>query len=200
MLPVLADVTIALMRVHTAGYHRQIRHRRRNLKLPFGAQRLLALLEGIEGGFAIGAGLLAGMSLATSSRQLLFLTAAVTMIVNGANSAAIKYAAEHYTDELDGREKNPIRYYLWPAIYEFVAYLVVTAIVLSPLLFMQNVTQAAALSCFATVVVLFAAGYWRGYLMRRHHKLRDGLELSLLALLIIAVGIGSALALNYIRL
>lgn len=188
------------MRVHTAEYHRQLRHRRRNLKLPFGAQRLLALLEGVEGGFAIGAGLLAGMSIATTSRQLLFLTAAVTMIVNGANSAAIKYAAEHYTDELDGREKNPVRYYLWPAIYEFVAYLVVTAVVMSPLLFMQNVTQAAAVSCFATIVVLFAAGYWRGYLMRRHHKLRDGLELSLLALLIIGVGLASALALNYIRL
>lgn len=189
------------MRVHTAKYHRELRHRRRQITLPFGAQRFLALLEGVEGGFAIGAGLLAGMAVATTDRNLLFLTAAITMIVNGANSSAIKYAAEHYTDELDGVEKrNPVKYYLWPAIYEFVAYLVVTAIVLSPLLFVGSVPKAALLSCAATVLVLFAAGYWRGWLMRRNHKVRDGLELSLLAVLIIGVGVVSALALNYIRL
>ena len=76
--------------------------------IPFGAERFLAAFEGFEGGFAIGAGVIAGMSFASVSREILIMTAVVSIIVNGFNSASVKYSSEHYMDELDGREeRNP---------------------------------------------------------------------------------------------
>lgn len=188
------------MHVHTAQYHRELRKRRKQLKLPFGAQRLLAILEGVEGGFAIGAGLVVGLSFATDSKTLLLMTAAISLLVNGFNSSAVKYSAEHYTDELDGREKNAVKHYFMPALYEFVAYMLVSLLILVPLRFITDIGQAALVCIFVTLVTLFAAGYWRGYLMRRRHKLRDGLELMLLGALIIVVGAASGYILHHLAI
>ena len=83
-----------------------VHHRRRRLtpRLPFGAHNFLSVLEGIEGGFAISTGIIAGLSFGALDRRLLLLTAAVSILVNGFNNSAIKYSSEHYQDELDGRE------------------------------------------------------------------------------------------------
>lgn len=186
------------MHVHTAQYHRELRHRRSKIQLPFGAQRFLAILEGIEGGFAIGAGLVVGLSFATDNRTLLLMTATISLLVNGFNSSAVKYSAEHYADELDGREKkNPFQHYFMPALYEFVAYMIISLVILLPLRFADSIETAAATCVGVTLVTLFAAGYWRGYLMQRRHKMRDGLELMLLGALIIVVGAVSGYILHH---
>ncbi len=177
------------MHIHTASYHRELRQRRKELKLPLGAQRLLAVFEGVEGGFAIGAGIVVGLVAATADKNLIILTAAIGLLVSGFSSAAVKYGAEHYNDELDGSEKkNPVKYYFMPALYEFIAYLITSAAVLLPLFLMTDIYMAATVSVAITLLTLFASGVWRGYLMRRHHKLRDGLELVLLGILIVLVG------------
>jgi len=187
------------MHIHDAAYKRRLRHKRRQLQLPFGTQRYLAILEGVEGGFAIGAGLVAGLIFATENRKLLLMTAGISLLVSGFNSAAVKYASEHYTDELDGREtKNPFKYYFQPAAYEFGTYAIVSLITILPLFFITNVVHAT-LTCIAlTLLVLFAAGAWRGYVMRRHHALRDGMEVLVLGGLIIAIGAASGLILHQI--
>lgn len=185
------------MHVYTAEYHRELRRRRKQIKLPFGAERLLAILEGIEGGFAIGAGIVVGLSFATDNRTLLLITATISLLVNGFNSSAVKYSAEHYTDELDGREKqSPFKYYFVPALLEFVAYFIVCLIILVPLKFISNINYAAIFCVAITLITLFMAGLWRGYLMQRRHKLRDGVELAFLGSLIILFGALSGLALH----
>lgn len=132
------------MHIHTAPYHRELRKRRKSVKLPFGAQRFLAILEGVEGGFAIGAGLVAGLSFTTVNRKVLLTTAIISLLVSGFNSAAVKYSSEHYADELDGREKhNHIKHYLVPAAYEFGAYALISFLTLLPLLFFTNIKHAA---------------------------------------------------------
>lgn len=177
------------MHVHTAGYHRELRHRRGKVKLPFGAQRFLALIEGVEGGFAIGAGMVVGLSFATDSRTILLMTAVISLIVSGFNSAAVKYASEHYNDEIDGVEKkSPFKHYFVPAAYEFAAYAIISFLTLLPLLFFDTLQHAAVWCSITTLITLFAAGYWRGFLMNRKHKVRDGFELMTLGLLIIVIG------------
>ncbi|MGB4759561.1 MAG: VIT1/CCC1 transporter family protein [Candidatus Saccharimonadales bacterium] len=186
------------MHVHTAGYHRELRHRRKKTKLPFGAQRFLAILEGVEGGFAIGAGMIVGLSFATDSRQLLVMTAVISLLVNGFNSSAVKYISEHYADELDGAEKDsPFKHYFVPAAYEFIAYLIISCLTLMPLLFFDTIQHAAIWCSAATLITLFGAGYWRGFLMNRRHKVRDGFELMILGLLIITIGGVSGYLLNH---
>lgn len=148
----------------------------------------MSVLEGIEGGFAIFSGILAGLSFETSNRRLLLITAAIGIIVNGFNSSAIRYSSQHFTDELDGHEKRRmIHYYLVPAAVEFLVYLGVCFVILLPLMLIGSLSRAVIASSLLTVLVLFAAGYYKGSLLKAR-PWRDGLELAVLGGLIITVG------------
>ena len=164
------------------------KHILRRLKIPFGSQNFLSVLEGIEGGFAISAGIVAGLSFAAVDRRLLLITAGISILVNGFNASAIKYSSEHYADELDGHEKRDVvRSYLVPAIIEFMMYLAVCLLTLIPLFIMPSIFHAVAWCVAITLTVLFAAGAYRGEVLQTR-PLRDGLELMLLGGLIVAVG------------
>lgn len=181
----------------TPNLKRQLKHRRRRIRLPFGAGRFLSVLEGIEGGFAISAGVVAGLSFANiTDRRILLTTAAISILVNGFNASAVKYSSEHYEDELDGREKhNPWQAYFVPAAIEFVIYFVGCLLTLLPLLLFDGIYVAVAWCSGLTLAVLLAAGMWRGYLLRAK-PLRDGLELALLGLLIIVIGAAAGFMLS----
>jgi len=176
------------MHIHLAHHRKLLRTKRHELHLPFGAQRFLAILEGLEGGFAVGASVVVGLSFAQPSTHVLLVSAAISILVNGFNSAAVKYSSEHYDDELDGHEKrHALRHYLAPSAIEFFAYFAISFITILPLILIDQRIVAVTVCCLITVVMLFFAGYWRGYLMRLH-PLKDGLEMMTLGLCIIAVG------------
>ncbi len=163
-------------------------HHHRRPHIPAGADNFLSVLEGIEGGFAIFTGVIVGLSFSVQNRWLLITTGIITILVNAFNSSAIRYSTQHYNDELDGREKHNIgRYYAMPALTEFIAYAVVSFVVLLPLLFISPLQLAIALTVVLTIVVLFAAGWYRGKVLHTH-PLRDALELSLLGGAIVLVG------------
>ena len=176
------------MHIQTAKRKHLLKKRRHQLHLPFGAQRFLALLEGLEGGFAIGASVIVGLSFENLDRRVLLISAAIGIMVNGFNNATVKYSSEHYEDELDGREKrHPFKSYFIPAAIEFLAYFAISFFALIPLVLISNLYLGMALCCVITLIMLFAAGYWRGFLMRMH-PLKDGLEMMLLGTGIIFVG------------
>ena len=165
--------------------------------LPLGADRFLAAFEGIEGGFAIGAGILAGLSFAGLDRKILLMTAVISIIVNGFNAAAVKYSTEHYLDELDGRETHHRfhRYFL-PSLVEFLSYFLISIVSIVPLIVIPSVTHAIIYTCVVTVLILFAAGYWRAYLLGMP-RWRDALETGLLGLGIITVGLAAGWLIHY---
>ncbi len=176
------------MHIQTATRRRTLREKRKRLRLPLGAERLLALLEGLEGGFAIGASVVVGLSFANLDRRVLLVSAAIGILVNGFNNAAVKYSSEHYADELDGREKHhPLHHYLIPAAIEFGAYFAVGLITVLPLIFIPQLYAAITLCSLITLTMLFAAGYWRGFLMHLHPA-RDGIEMMFLGACIIVIG------------
>ena len=176
------------MHIQTAARKRLLRKKRRRLHLPFGAQRLLALFEGLEGGFAIGASIIVGLSFANLEKRVLVISAAIGILVSGFNSAVVKYSSEHYEDELDGEEKrDTFRYYFVPAAIELLSYFAISIIALLPLIFVDNLYLGMALCCLLTLAMLFLAGYWRGFLMHLHPA-KDGLEMLLLGAGIIAMG------------
>ena len=160
-------------------------------RIPFGAERFLSIFEGIEGGFAIGAGVIAGMSFVSLDRNVLLATAIVSVIVNGYNSASVKYSSEHYIDELDGHEKkHPFHHYFGPALWQFVSYMVISVVSLIPLFVMGNIPHAIFYSCLITLVILLMAGYYRAYLLDMP-RWRDAFEIAILGLGIIFVGFAS---------
>lgn len=176
------------MHIQTAQRKRLLKQKRERVHLPLGAQRFLALLEGLEGGFAIGASVIVGLSFANLDRRVLLISAAISIMVNGFNNAAIKYSSEHYSDELDGREKrHPFRHYFVPAVIEFGAYFLISLIALLPLIFIEHLYLATALYCVLTLIMLYMAGYWRGFLMKLHPS-RDGVEMMTLGAAIIIIG------------
>ncbi|MCA0228728.1 VIT1/CCC1 transporter family protein [Patescibacteria group bacterium] len=157
--------------------------------IPFGAERFLAAFEGFEGGFAIGAGVIAGMSFASVSREILIMTAVVSIIVNGFNSASVKYSSEHYMDELDGREeRNPFRDYFLPSLIQFISYFAISFISIIPFLLLSNLPHAIAYSCAITVVILLISGYYRAAILGMP-RWRDAFEIALLGSGIILVGL-----------
>lgn len=162
----------------------------RNIRyIPLGSNNFLSVLEGIEGGFAIFAGLTAGLLFGGASRDVLIATALIGIIVSAFNSSAVRYATEHYLDEIDGHEKrHRFRSYFIPSLVEFVAYACVSLISIVPLLFVYPLALAVVWCGILTTTILFVAGWYRGYLLNRRHAVRDGIEVASLGLLIIFVG------------
>lgn len=157
-------------------------------KIPFGTGNFLSVLEGVEGGFAIFAGIVVGLSFENVPRDLLILTAAIGIIVNAFNSSAVRYTSEHFLDELDGHEKRHwYKAYLWPALVEFIVYGIVSLIAILPLLLIDDLATAISAMVATTLVFLFLAGWARGQ-VTYHHRWRDGLETLLSGGLIVVVG------------
>lgn len=162
------------------------RHLRKHI--PFGAQNFLSVLEGIEGGFAIFVGIIAGLSFQNIDQQLLVAAGVIGLIVNAFNASAVRYTSEHYLDELDGHEKHrKVRAYLVPALVEFMTYTLVSLIAVIPLLVINDTFTAIGLTCLLTITILYGAGWYRGTLLGRHAR-RDGLELASVGIAIILIG------------
>lgn len=184
------------MRVASTSRHHPLHRRRRSLRVPLGAQRFLAAFEGFEGGFAIGASIVVGLSFAGLDRRLLLSTALISIIVSGFNSASVKYSSEHYLDEIDGREKrSPFRHYFMPALIEFIAYFTISFVSIIPLIFIDNTAIAIGWSCATTLFILFAAGWWRAFMLHMP-RWRDALETTILGGGIILVGLVSGYILH----
>mgnify|MGYP003334066809 CR=1 FL=1 len=166
--------------------------------IPLGATNFLSILEGIEGGFAIFVGIVAGLYFQKVDHDLLIIAGIIGLIVNAFNSSAVRYASEHYLDELDGHEKrNPFRAYFMPAFIEFLTYALVSLLAVIPLLLMQDSFTAITFSIGVTILIQFIAGYYRGQLLGRH-ALRDGLELAGIGIAIILVGSAAGWALSFL--
>ena len=162
---------------------RQPRHH-----IPFGADNFLSILDGVEGGFAIFVGIVAGLYFQRIDHDLLIITGIIGLIVNAFNSSAVRYASQHYMDELDGHEKrHKFRAYFVPALVEFLTYAVVSFIAVIPLLLLEDSVKAIGLTVILTLIILFAAGAYRGKILGRH-AIRDGFELAGLGIAIILVG------------
>ncbi|HCH34947.1 MAG: hypothetical protein UY35_C0002G0056 [Candidatus Saccharibacteria bacterium GW2011_GWC2_48_9] len=184
------------MRIASTSVHHPLHRRRRTLNIPFGAQRFLAAFEGFEGGFAIGASIIVGLSFAGLEQHLLISAALVSIIVNGFNTASVKYSSEHYLDEIDGREKrSPFRHYFMPALIEFIAYFAISFVSILPLLIIDDIQIAILWSCVTTLVILFSAGWWRAFMLHMP-RWRDAIETTILGGGIILVGFVSGYILH----
>lgn len=163
-------------------------HHHATRRLPFGASNFLAVFEGIEGGFAIAAGLLAGLAFAGLDRSVLVTVVIISVVVHGFNAACVKYSTEHYLDELDGREKvNKLKYYFTPAFIQFLIYCAIGAVTFIPLFFIPYDDIAVLYCCITTVIILLLAGYLRASLMHMP-RWRDGFEFAIIGTCIIGVG------------
>lgn len=185
-----------MQKISASSKHHPLYARRRVVRLPFRSGYFLAALEGIEGGFAIGASIVVALGIAGLERHLLLTTAIVSIVVSGFNSASVKYSSEHYLDELDGHEKkSAFQHYFIPSFIEFICYLVLSFISVVPLLVVPDIKLAIVATVALTVALLFIAGYARAYMLRAG-RFRDGAETAILGSGIILVGLVSGLVVS----
>ena len=189
--PQLCYTLRQMLKISTSSRYHPLHSRRRVIKVPLGAQRFLAAFEGFEGGFAIAASIVVALSFTGLSRQALLTTALISLIVNGFNSASVKYSSEHYLDELDGREKkSAFKHYFVPAFIEFICYFAISFLSIVPLIMVYPTVLAVAVCVGLTLLLLFFAGFWRGFILRTH-SWSDAIETTLLGAGIILVGLVS---------
>jgi VIT1/CCC1 family predicted Fe2+/Mn2+ transporter len=67
-----------------------------------------------------------------------------------------------------------------------------------PLLLIKSDTLAVIFMTVTTLLILFAVGWYRGNLLLGVHRIRDGIEVAGLGLLIIAAGAGSGWVLSHL--
>ena len=164
-------------------HHLRLRHRTH----PYGA--VLSFIDGLEGGFAIFAGIVAGLSFSSIDKSVLIITALIGITVNAVNAATIRYSTEHYYDELDGHEKrSAFHYYFLPSVIEFVIYMIVSCLSLIPLLFINELTLAVIVMVITCCIILFLAGAVRGLFLGGHLWFRDGCEIMLGGIVMIIIG------------
>ena len=185
-----------MQKITAVSKHHPLHKRRRSIQLPLGTQRFLAAFEGIEGGFAVGTSIVVALAIAGMDRHLLLTTAVISVIVSGFNSSSVKYSSEHYLDELDGKEKkSAFKHYFIPSFVEFVCYFLISFLAVVPLLLIEHTSIAVITSVTVTLVLLFAAGYLRGFMLHMN-GVRDGFEVLLLGAGIISVGLISGIVVN----
>lgn len=175
--------------------HSHKRHPQHHPKKPhflFGSfPGFLSFLEGIESGFAMTTGILLGLWFQGPTRQLLIITAVVSLMINAVNSASIKFMSEHTFDELDGHEKQHVLLNaLAPALVQFMTHVIMAMVVLIPVFIMHPSIHGIFASIGLTTVVVCTAGWYRGVTLHGH-AFRDALESVTLALLIIGAGGGA---------
>jgi VIT1/CCC1 family predicted Fe2+/Mn2+ transporter len=88
--------------------------------------------------------------------------------------------------------------YFVPAIIEFLVYGIASVISILPLLFIDSDFYAVSAMTALTLIFLFAAGWYRGNLLLGIHRVRDGLEVASLGLIIILAGAGSGWLLSHL--
>ena len=92
-------------------------------------------------------------------------------------------------------KKNEFKYYFLPALVEFIAYFAISFFAIVPLILLTNTLHALWLTVIVTLMILFAAGYLRGYMLRTS-RLRDAIEATVLGAGIILVGVISGYILH----
>ncbi|MEO5691334.1 MAG: hypothetical protein ABIQ64_04060 [Candidatus Saccharimonadales bacterium] len=161
-------------------------------------KRLLGFIDGLEGGFAIFAGIVVGLSFATTNRTVLIATALIGILVNAMNAATIRYSTEHYYDELDGHEKrSKLHAYFVPSLFEFGLYIIVSLIAIIPLIVIPSLVAAIATMIFICLSILFVAGAIRGATLGRH-TVSDGIELMVGGSIMIVSGALAGWALTHL--
>ncbi len=162
---------------------------RRFTRLPFDREYFMALFSGFEGGLATTSAIAAGLLISTSDITLVLTTATISFIVQAFNGAIGKFSAEHTNDEIDHEDilhgyKKPII----NASLQFIAHFLMGIIVLLPIVYVDNTSEAIIASVAITLVLLFLLGAYKGFIVGKD-SLADALQQVMLGALIISAGI-----------
>lgn len=175
-----------------------MRHRGQSqVRLPIDGEYFISLFSGVESGLAITAGLIAGLVAGTNNQTLVISTAAVAIVVQAFNSAAVRLSEQRIQDVIDHSViKDGIRKPLIDAVAVLCAHLLAGLCLLLPLIYTSALSTALMEVIAITFSLLLALGLVRIWLLKSRDPLAELAELVIIGGLVICVGLVSGFALN----
>lgn len=147
---------------------------------------------GVEDSLVSTVGLLAGIAIGGVSRETIFLTGAVVILVEAFSMAAgsflVESSMEEYTHKKD-RSERPI----WGGMVMFVSYMFAGFIPLAPYIFFVEDSTALYMSALTSLIALFILGLVGGSLSHVN-ILRRGVRMMLVGSIAVVAGVVAGLA------
>lgn len=158
----------------------------RKLKLPFGEEKFISIISASEAGIATTAAIISGLIIGTDDRSLVLFSSAVSIFIQAFNSSLISVFKIHAEDEI---QRNKFKDNLFIPFadggLQFLTHLASSLLVLSPVIYISNLTHALAYSIVISLSLLLWIGLYIGKVVH-HAPLSNGLQsLGLGALMII---------------
>lgn len=158
----------------------------KNIKTFLHEDYLRSLMFGLQDGIVSTTGVVVGISIGISNKEIIVLAALVAVMVEASSMAAGQYSSEKAVHQMDKTGKHTDNLYIG-ALIMFIAYLIGGAFSIIPtLIFDQPLARTlAVISAFAG---LFIIGYIKGHLVE-HKPLRSAIELFIIGSIATIVGV-----------
>ena len=147
---------------------------------------LRSLMFGLQDGIVSTTGVVVGISIGVSSKEIIVLAALVAVMVEASSMAAGQYSSEKAVHQMDKTGSHTDNLYIG-ALIMFIAYLMGGSFSIVPIIvFDQPVARVFAVA--SAFIGLFIIGYIKGYLVE-HKPLRSAVELFIIGSVATTVGV-----------
>jgi len=147
---------------------------------------LRSLMFGLQDGIVSTTGVVVGISIGVSSKEIIVLAALVAVMVEASSMAAGQYSSEKAVHQMDKTGSHTDNLYIG-ALIMFIAYLMGGSFSIVPIIvFDQPVARVFAVA--SAFIGLFIIGYIKGYLVE-HRPLRSAIELFIIGSVATTVGV-----------
>ena len=166
-------------------------------KIPLPKDYFMSLLAGIESGLATTTAIIGGLTITSTSRQLVITTAVISMLVQAWNSAMSKISLENTEDQIDHPYSKTVHYlhYIGEGLAQFTAHVAAGLAPIIPIAVIADRATGLSASIVVTLLLLFLIGFNKGKILKRS-KSRSAFEMVIPAALVICIGIVAGVALS----
>ncbi len=158
----------------------------KNIKTFLHEDYLRSLMFGLQDGIVSTTGVVVGISIGISNKEIIVLAALVAVMVEASSMAAGQYSSEKAVHQMDKTGKHTDNLYIG-ALIMFIAYLIGGAFSIIPTLIFDQ-PLARTLAIISAFVGLFIIGYIKGHLVE-HKPLRSAIELFIIGSIATIVGV-----------
>ena len=145
---------------------------------------LRSLMFGLQDGIVSTTGVVVGISIGVSNKEIVVLAALVAVTVEATSMAAGQYSSEKAVHQKSGKHTDSL---FIGALIMFVAYMLGGALPIIPTIVFDQST-ARILAIVSAFTGLFIIGYIKGHIVE-HKPLRSAVELFIIGSLATAIGV-----------
>lgn len=147
---------------------------------------LRSLMFGLQDGIVSTTGVVVGISIGISNKEIIVLAALVAVMVEASSMAAGQYSSEKAVHQMDKTGRHTDNLYIG-ALIMFIAYLIGGSFSIIPTLIFDQ-PLARTLAVISAFVGLFIIGYIKGHLVE-HKPFRSAIELFIIGSIATIVGV-----------